>query len=129
MRTRTKLLAAACTAAAVVALSPGGASATPGKSPQWVLTLVGTCDGHPATIIDPPGPGPTGFDLTTGKMGVGRIFTAFNTVTGAVAFRDEYGRAVDHAHQPIVTCDFPIPPDRSPDGTGDWVFEVVGFFR
>jgi hypothetical protein len=105
------------------------ASATPGKSPQWTLRLVGTCDGVPATVIDPPGPGPTGFSLLTGKMGVGRLFQAVNTRTGEVVTFGTYGAALDHANQPIVTCDFPIPPEVSPDRTADWLFQVTGFFH
>jgi hypothetical protein len=62
-------------------------------------------------------------------MGVGRVFEGISTVTGEVAFRDEYGRAIEHANQPTVVCDFPIPADRSPDGTDSWVFQVTGFFR
>jgi hypothetical protein len=129
MHTRTKLLAAACATAAFIAIPAAGASAEPGKSPQWTLTLVGTCDGQPATVIDPPGPGPTGFSLTSGKMGVGRLFEGINTVTGEVVVFGDYGQALDHANQPVVTCDFPVPPDQSPDGTANWVFQVTGFFR
>jgi hypothetical protein len=62
-------------------------------------------------------------------MGVGRLFLGLNVVTGQVAFRQEYGSALEHANQPVVTCDFPIPADASPDGTGDWIFRVIGFFR
>lgn len=40
-----------------------------------------------------------------------------------------YGSALEHANQPIVRCDFPIPPDVSPDGTSDWLFRVTGFFH
>ena len=126
MRTRTRLLAAGCLRASVVGLLPGAASATPGKSPNWI-TLTGTCDGQPAVISDPPGPGPTGFSLATGKMGVGRLFQWFDN--GELVMQDEYGQALEHANQPIVTCDFPIPPNVSPDGTADWVFRVTGFFR
>jgi len=105
------------------------ASATPGKSPQWTVVLVGTCDGVPATVIDPPGPGPTAFSTLTGKMGVGRLFQAVNTRTGETIVFGSYGSALEHANQPIVTCDFPIPPDVSPDGTSDWLFRVTGFFH
>jgi hypothetical protein len=105
------------------------AAATPGKSPQWTVVLVGTCDGVPATVIDPPGPGPTGFNTVTGKMGVGRLFQAVNTRTGETIVFGSYGKALENANQPIVTCDFPIPPDVSPDGTSDWLFRVIGFFR
>jgi hypothetical protein len=105
------------------------AVATPGKSPQWTLSLVGTCDGVPATVIDPPGPGPTGFSTLTGKMGVGRLFEAVNTRTGEITVFGSYGQALDHANQPIVTCDFPVPADVSPDGTADWLFQVTGFFH
>ena len=105
------------------------AAATPGKSPQWTVVLVGTCDGVPATVIDPPGPGPTGFSTLTGKMCVGRLFEAVNTRTGETIVFGSYGCALEHANQPIVTCDFPVPPDVSPDGTSDWLFRVTGFFR
>lgn len=112
---------------AVVIATP--AAATPGKSPQWTLVLVGTCDGVPATVIDPPGPGPTGFSTLTGKMGVGRLFEGVNTRTGEVVVFGDYGDALEHANQPIVTCEFPVPPDQSPDGTSDWLFRVTGFFH
>src|SRR5262249_935159 len=104
------------------------AQATPGKSPNWI-GLTGTCNGVPATVLDPPGPGPTGFSLLTGKMGVGRLFQGINIVTGEVAFQQEYGSALEHANHPIVTCDFPVPTDRSPDGTANWIFRVTGFFH
>jgi hypothetical protein len=108
---------------------PSWAHATPGKSPQWTLVLTGTCDGVSAVVVDPPGPGPTGFSTLTGKMGVGRLFQGIYVPTGEVVFEDEYGVALEHANQPIVTCDFPIPPDVSPDGTANWLFRVTGFFR
>jgi hypothetical protein len=111
----------------VVTALPAGA--TPGKSPQWTLVLVGTCDGVPATVIDPPGPGPTGFSTLTGKMGVGRLFEAINFVTGVDMVVGSYGAALDHANQPVVTCDFPVPIDVSPDHTTNWVFRVTGFFH
>jgi hypothetical protein len=107
---------------------PSPASATPGKSAQW-STLVGTCDGVPAVVADPPGPGPTGFEVNTGRMGVGPLFQGINIVTGEIGFQDEYGTALQHANQPVVTCDFPIPPELSPDGTSNWDFRVTGFFR
>jgi hypothetical protein len=91
--------------------------------------LVGTCDGVPATVIDPPGPGPTGFSTLTGKMGVGRLFEAVSTRTGETIVFGSYGSALEHANRAIVTCDFPVPPDVSPDGTSDWLFQVTGFFR
>ena len=126
---RKTLLAAAATGAlAAGLLASGPASATPGKSPNWTL-LVGECDGAPAVISDPPGPGPTGFNLTTGRMGVGRLFQGVYAPTGKVVFSDEYGVALEHANQPIVTCDFPVSPESSPDGTANWIFRVTGFFR
>lgn len=128
MRPWTRLLVAGCVSASIVALPSGVAHATPGKSPNWIL-LVGTCDGQPAVISDPPGPGPTGFSLTTGRMGVGRLFQFINTATGEIAFEQEYGTALEHANQPITTCAFPVPADQSPDGTANWVFRVTGFFR
>jgi hypothetical protein len=79
--------------------------------------------------VDPPGPGPTAFNLSTGKMGVGRLFEAVNTRTGEVILIQEYGSALHHANQPVAVCDFPIPQDLSPDGTSDWLFQVTGFFR
>ena len=124
---RSVLVVALAVAAGVLMAAP--ASATPGKSPQWTLVLVGTCDGVPATVIDPPGPGPTGFSTLTGKMGVGRLFEAINTRTGETIMFGSYGSALEHANQPIVTCDFPVPPDVSPHGTSDWLFQVTGFFH
>ena len=115
-------------ALAAVLLAPAAGDATPGKSPQWI-TLSGTCDGTTAVVLDPPGPGPTGFSTLTGKMGVGRLFQGIYLPTGEVVFEDEYGVALEHANQPIVTCDFPVPPEISPDGTSNWLFRVTGFFR
>jgi hypothetical protein len=89
----------------------------------------GTCGGEPAVVLDPLSPGPTGFSTLTGKMGVGRLFQGIYVPTGEVVFEDEYGAALEHANGPIVTCDFPVPPDRSPDGTTNWLFRVTGFFR
>jgi hypothetical protein len=116
-------------AAGVVAAGALPASATPGKSPQWTLALTGTCDGVPAVVIDPPGPGPTGFSTLTGKMGVGRLFQGVNIVTGQIVQIDEYGTALEHANQDITVCDFPVPADVSPDGTTNWLFRVTGFFH
>jgi hypothetical protein len=107
---------------------PSWAQATPGKSQQWI-TLTGTCNGVPAVVLDPPGPGPTAFSTLTGKMGVGRLYQSVYVPTGEVTYQEEYGTALEHANQPIVTCDFPVPPDVSPDGTADWLFRVTGFFR
>ena len=104
------------------------AHATPGKSPQWI-TLTGTCNGVPAVVLDPPGPGPTGFSTLTGKMGVGRLFQLIYEPTGEVVSEQEYGSALEHANQPVVACDFPVPPEASPDGTANWIFRVTGFFR
>ena len=123
------LLTAALSVVVTGVLTATPAAATPGKSPQWTVVLVGTCDGVPATVIDPPGPGPTGFSTLTGKMGVGRLFEAVNTRTGETILFGSYGTALEHANQPIVTCDFPVPPDVSPDGTSDWLFQVTGFFH
>ena len=61
--------------------------------------------------------------------GRGRLFEAVNTRTGETIVFGSYGSALEHANQPIVTCDFPVPPDVSPDGTSDWLFQVTGFFR
>ena len=111
-----------------LAIFAAAARATPGKSPNWI-SLVGTCGGVPAVVLDPPGPGPTGFSTLTGKMGVGRLFEWIYLPTGEVVQSDEYGAALENANQPVVTCDFPIPPQFSPDGTTNWVFQVTGFFR
>jgi hypothetical protein len=126
---RTRRLAV-CVAIAVVGLLiySSAAHATPGKSPQWI-TLTGTCNGVGDVVLDPPGPGPTGFSTLTGKMGVGRLFQSIYAPTGEVVFEQEYGSALEHANQPIVTCDFPVPPEFSPDGTTNWIFRVTGFFR
>jgi hypothetical protein len=118
----------AAAAVAALLLCVPAAHATPGKSSQWT-TLTGTCGGVPAVVIDPPGPGPTGFSTLTGKMGVGRLFEGVYAPTGEVVFSDEYGSALEHANQPVVTCEFPIPPEVSPDGTSNWIFRVTGFFR
>jgi hypothetical protein len=128
VRTALPSSTAAAIAAVTLALVPATAHATPGASAQWT-TLTGTCDGVPAVVYDPPGPGPTAFSTLTGKMGVGRLFQGINTVTGEIAFQDEYGTALEHANQPIVVCDFPVAPDASPDGTANWVFRVYGFFH
>lgn len=127
---RKTLLTAAATGVLVAGLlaSGGPASATPGKSPNWIL-LVGECGGVPTTIADPQGPGPTGFNTNTGKMGVGRVFQQVYAPTNQVVFSQEYGSALEHANQPILTCNFPVPPEFSPDGTANWIFRVIGFFR
>ena len=104
------------------------AQATPGKSSQWI-SLTGSCDGIPAVILDPPGPGPTAFSTLTGKMGDGRLFESVYAPTGQVVDSQEYGQALEHANQPITTCEFPVPPEFSPDGTSDWIFRVTGFFH
>jgi hypothetical protein len=127
MQTTSRRAIGAAVAAGLLALAPA-AQATPGKSAQWI-SLTGTCDGVPATILDPPGPGPTGFSTVTGKMGVGRLFESVYAPTGEVVFSQEYGTALEHANQPVVTCEFPVPPEVSPDGTTDWIFRVTGFFR
>jgi hypothetical protein len=62
-------------------------------------------------------------------MGVGRLFQTIYAPTGEVVFQQEYGSALDHANQPVVTCDFPVPPEFSPDGTTNWIFRVTGFFH
>jgi hypothetical protein len=125
-RKRVGLFSAA--AIAGLTIFAGVAHATPGKSPNWI-PLAGTCGGVPAVLIDPPGPGPTAYSTLTGKMGVGRLFQWIYLPTGEIAQTDEYGVALDHANQPIGTCDFPIPPAFSPDGTTNWLFRVTGFFR
>jgi hypothetical protein len=127
-RTRRRAATAAAVAAAGLLVWSPVAHATPGTSSQW-STLTGTCDGVPAVVYDPPGPGPTGFSTVTGKMGVGRLFEGVYVPTGEVVFTDEYGTALEHANQPIVTCEFPIPPEVSPDGTANWIFRVTGFFH
>jgi hypothetical protein len=129
MRRIRRLAAITGTAAVGLLMWAAAAHATPGKSPQWTLALTGTCDGVPAVVLDPPGPGPTGFSTLTGKMGVGRLFEWVYAPTGEVAMSDEYGQALDHANQSITTCDFPIPPEFSPDGTTNWIFRVTGFFH
>lgn len=127
MHTTRRRTIGAAVAAGLLALAPA-AQATPGKSPQWT-TLTGTCDGVPAVVLDPPGPGPTGFSTLTGKMGVGRLFQEVYAPTGEVVFSQEYGVALEHANQPVTTCDFSVPPELSPDGTANWIFRVTGFFR
>jgi hypothetical protein len=130
---RRSLRAAVAVAGVVAGVVAGSAVATPayadpGKSPQWI-TLVGTCDGVPVVMTDPPGPGPTAFNTATGRVGIGRVFQGINTVTGEIAFEDVYGSALEHANQNVATCDFPVPPEFSPDGTANWVFRVIGFFH
>jgi hypothetical protein len=128
-RRRSRRFAAAAAVAVVgLLLYSSAAHATPGKSSQWI-TLTGTCDGIPTVVLDPPGPGPTGFSTLTGKMGVGRLFQSIYAPTGEVVFQQEYGSALAHANQPVSTCDFPVPPEFSPDGTTNWIFRVTGFFR
>jgi hypothetical protein len=65
----------------------------------------------------------------TGKMGVGRLFQDIYLPTGEVVDQGEYGAAIEHANQPVVTCDFPVPPELSRDGTTNWLFRVAGFVR
>ena len=126
---RTRRVAVSLAVAAIGLLACASAAhATPGKSAQWI-TLTGTCNGVPAVVLDPPGPGPTGFSTLTGKMGVGRLFQSIYAPTGEVVFEQEYGSALEHANQPVATCDFPVPPEFSPDGTTNWIFRVTGFFH
>jgi hypothetical protein len=126
-RTMRSAAAAAAALAGLLVNSPA-AHSTPGKSPQWI-SLTGTCGGVPAVVLDPSGPGPTGFSTLTGKMGVGRLFEAVYAPTGEVVDQQEHGAALEHANQPVVTCEFPVPPELSPDGTTNWIFRVTGFFR
>jgi len=119
----------------VVALSlitalgmPAAAHADPGKSPQW-FTLTGECGGVPAVMTDPPGPGPTAFNLATGRVGIGFLFESVYMPTGEVVQSEGMGNALEHANQDITTCNFPVPPEFSPDGTTNWVFRVTGFFH
>ena len=123
---RPALLAAALLTGLL--MLPSWAQATPGKSLQW-SAISGTCDGTTTVVLDPPGPGPTGFATLTGKMGVGRLYQSIYAPTGEVVFQEEYGVALEHANQQTVTCEFPVPPDLSPDGTTNWLFRVTGFFR
>jgi hypothetical protein len=123
-----RFAAAAVVTVAGLPLCSSAAQATPGKSSQWI-SLTGTCDGLPAVVLDPRGPGPTGFSTLTGKMGVGRLFQSIYIPTGEIVFQQEYGSALHHANHPLVTCDFPVPPERSPDGTTNWLFRVIGFFH
>ena len=125
---RKRLALFAPAALAALTTFAAAAHATPGKSGNWI-SLVGTCGGVPAVVLDPPGPGPTAFSTLTGKMGVGRLFQTIYLPTGEVVESDEYGVALENANQPVVTCDFPIPPEFSPDGTTNWLFRVTGFFR
>jgi hypothetical protein len=111
---------------AAVLSVPAAAGADPGKSPQWI-TLTGTCDGVPTVLTDPPGPGPTAFNLADGRVGVGRLFEVINLLTGEVILSGKYQASLEHANQPIVVCEFPIPPEFSPDGTANWVFRVTAF--
>ncbi len=113
----------------VAALSvPATAYADPGKSPQW-FTLTGECGGVPAVMTDPPGPGPTAFNLATGRVGIGFLFQSVYVPTGEVVQSEGMGSALDHANQDITTCNFPVPAAFSPDGTTNWVFRVTGFFH
>jgi hypothetical protein len=120
----TAAVAGALLAAGISAASP--ASAMPGKSPNWIQ-LVGECNGVPTVLTDPPGPGPTAFNLANGRVGVGRLFENVYAPTGQVIESQEYGSALEHANRPIFTCNFPVPPEFSPDGTADWIFRVTGF--
>jgi hypothetical protein len=61
-------------------------------------------------------------------MGVGRLFESVDP-DNHVVFQQEYGVALEHANQPIVTCEFPVPQDLSPDGRPGWLFRVTGFFH
>src|SRR5436190_3894171 len=89
-RRRSRRFAAAAAVAVVgLLLYSSAAHATPGKSSQWI-TLTGTCDGIPVLVLDPPGPGPTGFSTLTGKMGVGRLFQSIYVPTRGSAHLRAY---------------------------------------
>lgn len=88
----------------VRALIATPAAATPGKSPQWTVVLVGTCNRVPATVYRSARPRANRVKHVTGKMGVGRLFETVNPRTGETIVFGLYGSALEHANQPIVTC-------------------------
>src|SRR5438046_968513 len=121
-------LAVVCIAVVGLLLLPAWGHATPAKSARW-LTLSGACNGTYAVIVDPPGPGPTGFRTITGKLGVGRLLQAVYAPTGKVASQQRYGTALEHANHDRVICEFRLPPELSRDGTDHWIFRIIGVFR
>jgi hypothetical protein len=80
-------------------------------------------------MTDPPGPGPTAFNLDTGRVGIGFLFETVYIPTGQVVQSEGMGSALEHANQDITTCNLPVPPEFSPDGTTNWDFRVTGFFH
>lgn len=112
--------AVACAAGVGVAPAVTEAGAQPPGNDNWIV-LQGTCDGEPATLLDPKG-GNTAF-LVGGSVGVGKIFTFINHDTGEVLDEIVNGLGVDPDQ--LVTCEFLFPDTFIPDvGTIDLLFRV-----
>jgi hypothetical protein len=104
-----EMRAAAALGLSVVVLLAGstanavGAAQPPGNA-TWT-TLVGTCNGQPAVLLDPKG-GNTAF-LVGGSVGVGKIFTFVDVETGLVLERTvNGGQGIDASR--LFTCEFLI---------------------
>lgn len=112
--------AVACTVGVVVTPRVADAAAQPPGNDNWIV-LEGTCDGQPATLLDPRG-GNTAF-LVGGSVGVGKIFTFIDAATGEVLDQIVTGRGIDPER--LVTCEFLFEDTEIPGvGVIDLLFRV-----
>ena len=120
MFSRWIVTAAVACGAIVTAPTVFAAAAQPPGNDNWI-TLEGTCDGEPATLLDPKG-GNTAF-LVGGSVGVGKIFTFINAETGEVLDEIVNGRGIDPDR--LVTCEFLFEDTEIPGvGVIDLLFRV-----
>jgi hypothetical protein len=121
MFTRRIVAAAlACAGGIVIAPSVVPAAAQPPGNDNWI-TLEGTCDGEPATLLDPKG-GNTAF-LVGGSVGVGKVFTFIDAETGDVLDEIVNGRGIDPDR--LITCEFLFEDTEIPGvGVIDLLFRV-----
>ena len=117
---RILLTIGSCAASVVLAPSVTDAGAQPPGNDNWIR-LEGTCDGQPATLLDPKG-GNTAF-LVGGSVGVGKIFTFIDAATGEVLDQIINGRGIDPER--LVTCEFLFEDTEIPGvGVIDLLFRV-----
>ena len=120
MFSRWIVTAAVACGGIVLAPTVVAAAAQPPGNDNWI-TLEGTCDSEPATLLDPKG-GNTAF-LVGGSVGVGKIFTFINAETGTVLDEIVNGRGIDPDR--LVTCEFLFEDTEIPGvGVIDLLFRV-----
>ena len=120
MFSRWIVTAAVACGGIVLAPTVVAAAAQPPGTDNWI-TLEGTCDGEPATLLDPKG-GNTAF-LVGGSVGVGKIFTFINAETGEVLDEIVNGRGIEPDR--LVTCEFLFEDTEIPGvGVIDLLFRV-----